>query len=239
MQKSKIKFLGTGGAFDYKYGSSAAVVWHNERTFLIDCGPSVYTSLCENKLIDSIDYILLTHLHGDHVGSLFSLIAHLKVHCSPPREAVILYPTESFRTLLATFLKYWFPEPDAYISFVPLANVIGVGFLDTSNLHVRGIDSYAYFFVSTEQLLFYSGDIGDIETSAAFLRTRDEDDIVVFHEMHYRKTKSHIYYRDLMERLAGYRVYGYHVDPTKLPLDNTIPLVANTPELLLRYGENG
>ena len=228
-----VKFLGTGGVFDYEYGNSAAVVRHNGRTILIDCGPSVYGTLCSHGLIEEIDYIVLTHLHGDHVGSLFSLLIHLSSRCKPSRKAVLLYPTDQFRQLVESFLKHWFPDVSAYIHFKPMSTVEGVGFIETTGKHIAGILSFAYYFTEGADLIYYSGDLGDVEVTADFLRSRHETQITVFHELHYNRGKAHTFYRDVMESLQGYSVYGYHVDPTKVPADNTVPLVARTPELLL------
>ena len=72
----ELKFLGTGGAFDWECGNSSALVSFKGETILIDCGCVVYQQLCRLNLIDKIDAILITHFHDDHVGSLSSILAH-------------------------------------------------------------------------------------------------------------------------------------------------------------------
>jgi ribonuclease BN (tRNA processing enzyme) len=230
----KINFLGTGGVFDYEYGSSSALVNNDGQTFLIDCGPSVYPTLCEHKLINSIDYILLTHLHGDHVGSLSQLILHLNLHGIPQKKAVILYPTNAFLDEIRRFLVFWLIEPSQFIDFLPLASARGVNSLNTTNKHAVGMQSYAYYFTNASNLLYYSGDLGDVNVTATFLKQRNERHITVYHEMHHLKGSAHVHYQELMEKLGNYDVYGYHCNPNKIPQDNTIPLVANQPNLLLR-----
>ena len=230
----KITFLGTGGVFDYEYGNSSAIVQHCGQKYLIDCGSSVYSTLRKHDLTDSIDYILLTHLHGDHVGSLFQLILHFNLRATPRRKAPILCPTEAFREELHRFLVFWLIDPTEFVDFQPLSAAQGVGALDTTGKHMVGMQSYAYYFTSENRLLYYSGDLGDVESTVRFLNGRDEERVTVYHEMHHLTGSAHVYYRDLMERLSGYEVYGYHCDPRKIPPDNTIPLVADQPDLLLR-----
>lgn len=232
----EIKFLGTGGVFDYEFGNSSALIKVADQTILIDCGPSVYPTLRKADVIDSLDYILLTHLHGDHVGGLFSLILHLNLRSSRRRKARLLYASESFRDSVASFLRFSFPDLEAHVAFVPVTEARGVGYIDTAGLHMPAMQSYAYYFAQGNELIYYSGDLGDIRVTESFLSGRREEDVKVFHEMHYLEGSAHCHYRSVMALLQRYRVYAYHMDPRQLPPDNTVPLVANHPELLLLPG---
>jgi phosphoribosyl 1,2-cyclic phosphodiesterase len=199
---------------------------------LIDCGPLTYTRLREHAKIGDITQILLTHLHGDHVGGLFQLVLYMNGRLTPKRKPVIIYPTEWFRDHIEAFLTFWFPRPRELVEFAPITQFQGLGALDTTNKHMQGLPSFAYFFVDGDSLIYFSGDIGDVRVAADFLATRKETNITVFHEIHHLTGAAHVHYRDVMENLSGYRVYGYHCDPRKIPSDNVIPLVANTPDLL-------
>lgn len=232
-----IKFLGTGGVFDESLGNSAALVHIGDRLILIDCGPLTYGLLVKHGTIKHITDILLTHLHGDHVGGLFQLILHMNGRLTPGRKATLLYPTEVFRRHVEGFLNYWFPQPLGLIEFSPISDVKGVGAVDTTDRHVVGLPSFAYFFKDGNSLLYFSGDVGDVSIAADFLASRQETDITVFHEMHHLTGSAHTHYRDIMAHLSGYRVYGYHCNPDELPSDNSVPLVAHTPRLL--FAENG
>ncbi len=229
----EIKFLGTGGVFDYEYGNSAALVRHKNKSILIDCGPSVYPTLRKHGLADTIDHILITHLHGDHVGSLFALILHMNIKRVPPTKAKVIYALPAFRQILYDYLSFSLQDPEKFIDFIPLSSIEDIGFLDTKDLHFAGMQSFAYYFKEQDRLIYYSGDLGNVNTSFDFLGQRSEADITVFHEMHHLKGKAHVYYRDLMQAMGDYQVYAYHLDPRKLPEDNTVPLVAEKPDLLI------
>ena len=46
-------------------------------------------------MLDEIDYVLLTHLHGDHAGGLHPLI--LRKYFTSGERAKVLYATPNFR----------------------------------------------------------------------------------------------------------------------------------------------
>src|ERR1700687_4070709 len=77
----EIRFLGSGDAFGSggRY-NTCFVVTAAETRFLIDCGASSLIALKRFGVEpNSIDTILVSHLHGDHFGGLpfFLLDAHL------------------------------------------------------------------------------------------------------------------------------------------------------------------
>lgn len=230
----EIAFVGTGGLFDWEYGHSSALVTRGARTFLIDCGPSVYPRLLGAGRADPIDAILLTHLHEDHVGSLVTLVLHLKVRAREPRRATILYPTEVFRNDVETLLSLCLGDSSEAVNFVPLEREEGIGFVETTGLHYPDCRSFSYWFSDGHELVYYSGDIGDPGVAARFLASRKEPRIRVFHDIHYEHKPSHSHHTAVHEALGAYELYGYHVDPRQLPFDNSVPLVAQHPELLLR-----
>ena len=68
----RVTVLGSGDAF----GSggrlhSAYLVESTQRTFLLDCGPSVLQGMKRVARDPSkLDFVLLSHLHGDHFGGV-------------------------------------------------------------------------------------------------------------------------------------------------------------------------
>lgn len=72
-----LKFLGRGSAFNTVEGNTSAYIKQDDRLFLIDCGETVFKRIRELNLIDKDTksvYVLITHLHGDHIGSLSTFI---------------------------------------------------------------------------------------------------------------------------------------------------------------------
>jgi len=75
----KIQVLGVGGAFSPEIGNSSIILWDKGyKGFLIDCGYTVFPMLKENKLLEKINRLFITHRHGDHCGSLDTLLYYKK-----------------------------------------------------------------------------------------------------------------------------------------------------------------
>lgn len=228
-----IKFVGTGGAFDWKYGNSSAILKFGGETFLIDCGHSVYERLCKKKVVQDIEYVLITHLHADHVGSLATFILHHHIFVED-KQLKILYPDKAFKNDLYDFLAFSLLKPEKYIVFQPLVNFPKIRFVDTKDQHVQDMQTYSYYFVDGQDLLAYSGDLGNHEVLFEKLEELETTHNLVFHEISFDPgLTGHTYYKDLEEYQGKYKIYGYHCDPTKNPEDNKIPLVYNTQEFLL------
>ena len=224
----QIRFLGTGGAFEPHKGTSAAIVHCNGKNILIDCGYTTFQTLKEKNLAKEVDYVLITHLHGDHIGGLPTYLAYAEIMCG--KKVQIIYPTELFRQAIESLLTLTFEIKRAH--FVPLSQVEGIGFLDTTGQHVAEMTSYAYHFIEGKELLYYSGDLGVIETTEAFLQTRTENTIRVFHDIGFKENPVHVYYKKAQEKLINYEVYGYHCDGANKPADCTLPLVEERSEFL-------
>ena len=217
------KFLGTGGVFDYKYGNSSLTIDCGRRV-LIDCGPLVFPRLVELSIIDSIDYLLLTHLHGDHTGSIFQLSFYTMGVLKHPLK--ILYATDAFRKQIETLLAAQGVPPTHFV-MCPLQEVSEIRAFDTTNKHAVGVISFAYLFDFGGEKVFYSGDLGDINVTKAILADIKPSEVIVFHEMHHKEGKAHVHYSELNRLMPKYNVFGYHCNPDLIPSDNNVPLVAD------------
>ena len=225
-----IKFLGTGGAFDFEKGTAAAIVEIGGKNILIDCGFSTLPTLAAKDLAKDVDYILITHLHGDHVGSLPSLLPYLvhKVGRSVPK---IIFPNEAFRSEIHEFLTNTYEDKRA--EYVSIEEFPEIGYVDTSNQHVEDMTSFAYYFTEDNKLIYYSGDIGNADTAKNFLDSRTESDIKVFHETTQRTDIAvHASYKEVEEKLKDYDTYVYHIAKENMPEDCTTKYVEDHPEFL-------
>ena len=229
----QIKFLGTGGAFDHEFGNSAAwLSWQNKR-ILIDCGSTVYGALRQSGLANGLDHLLITHFHDDHVGSLNTTILHCQYFLNPPRKANLLVPSLDFRDQIYEFLRLALIKPEDYVTFTLLDQIPGITAIDTKDMHVKGMQSYGFIFEDKNEVLAYSGDLGDPDVIFHHLPKKGNKPIRVFHEISFSDAEGiHTYYLDLVDKLKDYPILGYHIDPRENPSDNPIPLVVHHPELL-------
>lgn len=227
----QIKFLGTGGAFDFAKGNASAIVTLDSDTnILIDCGFSTLKELADKDLMKTIDYILVTHLHGDHIGSLPTLLPYVAFRLQKEIPKIIV-PDEAFETELHQFFTATYEAERA--SYVPMAEFPELGYIDTSNQHLEGMRSFAYYFTNGTHLIYYSGDIGNADTAQKFLADRTESNIQVFHETTPRlDVPVHASYKEVEEKLGDYDTYAYHIDKADMPDDCALKLVEDHPEFL-------
>ncbi|GIV43204.1 MAG: hypothetical protein KatS3mg035_0327 [Bacteroidia bacterium] len=226
-----IKFLGTGGAFDVPYGNSAAIVECNEKKILVDCGHTVFPKLIQLNLIHEIDYILITHLHDDHVGSLSTLIFYL--YFFQPHKKVSLIAPWDFHQELISFLNYSQKNCLQYISIENLPSFIIP--IDTLDKHYPNMQTYGYLFTENQEHIIYSGDLND--ASYLFQQIAQHSlkgKIQVFHDISFNPLakSAHAYYKDIEEYCSGYEIWGYHCNPQFKPEDCKIPLVIENSQFL-------
>ncbi len=95
--------------------------------YLIDCGETMFDVLYHKLDLASIEdvYVILTHMHADHVGSLGTLISYF--YCLFNKAIHVVYPQETIKQLLTlegiTPLGYHYhetlPENPAGLTAVP------------------------------------------------------------------------------------------------------------------------
>ena len=237
----QINFLGTGGAFDFQLGNSAAVLDFKGHRILIDCGNTTYRQLREARIADTIDHILITHCHDDHIGSLTTLILHNKYYLKNPQKTNILVPSHSFKDYLCEFLKFAIPNYDEVVSFSPLSAIPGIEAVDTFGKHVKNMPSFGYIFEDDEHIYGYSGDVSDPEIIFDALKRKlaTGKEIKVFHDMSFDERDTvHCYYKNLIPHLEHFQIYAYHLDPRDNPADNPIALLADHPHYLVANNPN-
>ncbi|WP_089320159.1 MBL fold metallo-hydrolase [Pontibacter ummariensis] len=227
----RIKFLGTGGAFDTDYLNSAALLEFRGITLLIDCGFTVFPTLVSKNLVQKVDHVILTHLHNDHCGSLATFLLYKSI-VEKSKKPVILYPSEQFKQQLTSFLRIQLKEPEKYAEFVPLDQFEGVIAVDTYGQHSEGLQTYSYIFDNDSRIV-YSGDLGKPDVLFEKLERLPAKETCVFHDITFNpENTGHTYYKKLLPYLNGKEMYGYHCDPTQSPPDNPIRLVFFQPHLM-------
>lgn len=90
----RLTLIGTGDAFGS--GGRAHTCAHVERPagrFLVDCGASAVTALKAAAIdLDTIDSVIITHLHGDHFGGLPFLLLDAQYLCQRKRPLLFVGP---------------------------------------------------------------------------------------------------------------------------------------------------
>jgi glyoxylase-like metal-dependent hydrolase (beta-lactamase superfamily II) len=235
-----IRFLGTGGAFDPHLGNSAAWVELNGSNILLDCGHSVYSRLRALNLADKIDYILLTHLHDDHVGSLSTTVLHHKHVMKPARKARILIPDshhgELMKERIIGFLSYSLIHPEEYLEFISLSAFRGISAIDTTGHHVADMVSFGFVFEDEKSRTIFSGDLGTPRLVFDFLEQIPDDGkyLKIFHEVSFFPSNGiHTFYEDLQRMEGNFELFVYHTDPSRAPADCKLKFVSRHPELMM------
>jgi ribonuclease BN (tRNA processing enzyme) len=227
----EIKFVGSGGAFDIDYGNSAAILSHNDDHILIDCGGMIYERLRRKELVHRLTHVLLSHLHDDHCGSVSTLLLHRALAPgSVPLK--LIYQDEGFRQELNSFLSHSLLQPEKYFSFVPISEFPYLEAIDTKNMHMQGMQTYAFIFSSESENIVFSGDLNNPDFLMKELAKRGIHGAKVFHDISFFDYPAHTYYKRLEPYLAEHILIGYHHDPRQKPADCRLELVTERPEYL-------
>lgn len=213
---NKLKFLGRGSGYNVREGNTSAYIIKNNILLLIDCGEGVFKRIIESNLTENVKeiHILITHMHGDHVGSLSSFVGFClwkyNICCN-----------------------LYFPEKDNLKQFLELTgmlegesfkindglniriNKLGVEFSATLTKHNKRINTYSYMLRFDEgNYIFYSSDT--YETNFDMIPFLKQGNIV-YHDtcLNDGKGNPHTSLRILCEKVPRElrrNVYCIHID---------------------------
>lgn len=154
-----LTFLGKGAAFYPAYGNTGAYFWKGKDLYLIDCGETIFGALMKAGILPGAEsvYILITHLHADHVGSLGTLISYL--FYNKGIRADVIHPLPAIVQLLT--LQGIAADIYHYCPGMP-ENPAGIGAEPVRVNHVTEMECYGYLLKDGEECIYYSGDARDI-----------------------------------------------------------------------------
>ncbi|HXP74983.1 MAG TPA: MBL fold metallo-hydrolase [Stellaceae bacterium] len=207
----EIRFLGSGDAFGSggRY-HTCFLVTAAETRFLIDCGASSLIALKRFGVEpNSIDSVLVSHLHGDHFGGLpfFLLDAHLVSRRTRP---LTLAGPPGFRDRLHQAQEVLFPGSTGITPKFPLtliempervAHRVGpVRVTPFLVQHYSGAPPYALRIEVDGRVVTYSGDTEWVENLVP--AAAGADLFIVEAYFYDKKVKYHLDYATLRGRLA-------------------------------------
>ncbi len=154
----KLNFLGKGCAFYPVYGNTGAYFLKGKELYLIDCGESAFEHLYRKINLDDLEtvYVILTHLHADHVGSLGTLISYF--YCLHGMQITVIHPEDTIEELLT--LEGIDKKGYIHLKEMP-ENSAGLKAVPVPVKHAQDMKCYGYILSDSEDCIYYSGDSAD------------------------------------------------------------------------------
>lgn len=164
-----LKFLGSGSAFNTKLGNTSAYIKRGTYLILIDCGSSIFQRIKDNNVLEGIEhiYVIITHTHADHVGSLADLILYS------------YYSHGEFaKNKITVLAQYWSEvrnlllingcEPLKHFNLIDCedeeyVDISDISFLFVPSNHVEEIPSYSLVLNIDDKLVYYSSDLFELQ----------------------------------------------------------------------------
>lgn len=214
--------FGSGGRFNTCFMIDAG-----RHRILLDCGASSPVALkARNIDLNSIDGVILSHLHGDHFGALPFLLLDWQFHARRERPLTIAGPPGTRERLDAAceaFFprssknKWRFPLDITEIALDTPDDVLGFSVRTTEVIHQSGAPSTAVRLGQGGKVLSYSG---DTEWTDALIAMADGADLFVVECYdHSRDTTGHMSFSRLQSKrseLRAARIMLTHMNPTML-----------------------
>jgi ribonuclease BN (tRNA processing enzyme) len=167
----RVTVLGSGDAFGSGgRAHSAYLIDTPSSTFLLDCGPTVLQSLKRvGRDPGEIDFVLLSHLHGDHFGGVPFLFLEYRYETPRSRPFQIFGPRDTKRRVEGLFTALYedaackpAPYTVSYTEVAPGAPAAadGVQLAPFGVPHVSDLMCLGYRLEIAGRTILYSGDSG-------------------------------------------------------------------------------
>ncbi len=213
----RLNFIGNGSAWNIKLNNTSAFFKDEDNMLLIDCGESVAREIIRLDLLNEINnlYILITHTHSDHIGSLGTLLFYSKYHKKINNYLIV--PNDNvYEDNIKAYLKI--SEISTEIQFENdefLKNRLGLNeFQFLKATHVKSIPCYCFIFEDENNLLYYSGDNSNIEYIKKYIKIPNS---IIYTEVsnNPRLIEEHLFFNTLLENTDfedRKRIYLMHLD---------------------------
>ncbi len=181
-----LKFIGTGSAFNNEMGNTAAFIKEDDTLLLIDCGETVFSRIKEVNLLDDVKnvYIIITHNHDDHIGSLGSLIAYLNEIKGIIPNIVITNSEESEtqeKSLRDYLTSVGIAEESYEFVYGDMMEDVLTDLVKIEEIkvkHSKILTSYAIELHFKNRVIYYTGDHNDPSYLKKIAKKLKKDDII-------------------------------------------------------------
>ncbi len=109
----KILVLGSGNAFGQgnQFQSCHYIEFEEKYKILLDCGPTILQSLQAAEInIDDLKYLLISHLHGDHIAGIPFLLLHYKFILHRVNNPLLIIGPYGLTEQLENLIKGNYPD---------------------------------------------------------------------------------------------------------------------------------
>ena len=185
---TSLKFLGNGSAFNYDLDNTSAYFKYDNTFYIFDCGEKI-----ASKIIKYIDFskendvvICITHMHGDHIGSLEALLVYLTI-INPVHSVTILCPNKSKMISFLKLTDYNYGLVKIIEDKIYKAKNVNIESAEAKHIS----DSRSYFVYSPLEKFFYSGDTCLLNKKAKQMLFAGELD-TLYHEVSDKDSNFHI-----------------------------------------------
>ncbi|NQV60836.1 MAG: MBL fold metallo-hydrolase [Alphaproteobacteria bacterium] len=230
-----VTFVGAGDAFGSggRFNTCILVDGKNIR-FTIDFGATSLTALNRLEIPhNSIDAILLTHMHGDHFGGIPFMLLDAMLGARRDRPLTIAGP-KNLAARIAVATEALFPGSSAMtpkfpINYVELTvgqpnEVLGLTVTPHAARHTPQTDPTALRVAVDDKIVTYSGD-GEW-TPDLNAASRNADLFIAECYFHGKAVTGHMSYPDIQEHKAGFaakRMILTHLGPEMLANADRLP----------------
>jgi ribonuclease BN (tRNA processing enzyme) len=214
--------FGSGGRFN-----TCFMIESLGQKILLDCGASSLVALKSRNIdLNTIDGVVLSHLHGDHFGALPFVLLDAQLLSLRSRRLTIAGPPGTRERLIAA-CEVFFPRSSTNPWKFPLDvaeitpgvpdEVLGFAIQTAEVVHQSGAPSTAVRLTHNGKVLGYSG---DTEWTDALIPIADGADLFIVECYNYdRQSRGHMNFATLRQKraeLRARRIMLTHMNPSML-----------------------